>query len=579
MKIECNSQKMSDWLHCLCIVNFDIGVGQVLEHVYPQSTKLSENERTNICYLAFPDSNSGCMGDTKFHVSLRTLNPLTLHQRTYNRECQCNLKATDGHYWGYVYFRQVKDPTSKRGYFQKSFVLITRLPFHNLFYELIHRWALIYFDSGTSALEKGWNEIISLWPRLITNIQLQLPVLGSTYQIFIPAIANNRAVFDVANVDNDSERNLQLNASSVSDSIPVSITSLNEIDIFAPLHVIIHHVQFMWELMMVGDEPIVIIATSPTDSSHIVQALTSLIHPLEVSSEVYPYFTIHNTEFREFTGASDPPAVILGVTNPYFAKTLQSWPHTVRISEPLQINRNSENPVPHRKLERLNLQKFLVDTSGSVYSQHKPFLQKDKSLVKNIINGVKSRRPTAVQSVIIRRYFLELTQSFMIPLERYISSLLPLAKDISAFRAPPVPSTFKEDIFLSTLQLSGPHLTSTVKGDYHGLYKRFFRGPNFRAWYQSRLMDQLEKLEALHQEALAKENLEKWVVGKQEVEIIDLILCIKKKLHLPVNSNSTLSPPELTIKVIPKKCVKDQLLMQLEKLMNCLPEDLKAILN
>ena len=129
-------------------------------------------------------------------------------------------------------------------------------------------------------------------------------------------------------------------------------------------------------------------------------------------------------------------------------------------------------------------------------------------------------------------------------LERYMSSLMPLAKDISAFRAPPVPSQFKEDTFLGTLELSGPQLTSTIKGDYEGLYKRFFRSSNFRGWYESRRMEQLEKLEELHREALAKEDFNKWMRGKQEVEIVDMILCIKNKLQLPVNSNSTLTPPE-----------------------------------
>jgi Stabilization of polarity axis/Transport protein Avl9 len=563
---------MSDWFHAICIVDFDIGVGQVLEHVYPQSAHLTEAERSNICYCAFPDSNSGCMGDTKFHIALRTNSSITAPHRVYNRECQPHLKADVGHYWGYVFFRQVKDATSKRGYFQKSFVLITRLPFHNFFYELIQRWAPAYFASGISALEQGCEQIAT-WPRITANTQLQLHILGSIYQIYIPA-ALNRTGSEVTAIEAED----LTNNNSTPGSIPISITSPNEIDIFGPLHTIIHHIQLMWELMLLC-EPLVIIATSPTDSSHIVQALTGLIHPLEYYAEVYPYFTIHNTEFREFAGATAPPAVILGVTNPYFAKTLQTWPHTVRISEPLQINHNSENPVPHRKLERVSLQKFLLDSSGSIYTQHKPFLQKDKSLVKKILNGVKTRRPSAVQSVILRRYFLELTQSFMIPLERYMSTLMPLAKDISAFRAPPVPSQFKEDTFLGTLELSGPHLTSTVKGDYEGLYKRFFRSSNFRGWYESRRMEQLEKLETLHQETLAKENLSKWIVGKQEVEIVDLIMCIKQKLQMPVTSNSTLSPPEPAIHVTIKKDVKDQLLKQLDELMNCLPDDLKTILN
>lgn len=556
------------WIYAVAIVDFDIGVGQVLEHVYPTSATLSDTEKTNVCYLAFPDSNSGCMGDTKFHFKLRTKSALTAHQKVYNRDCQPNLKADLGHYFGYVYFRQVKDATSKRGYFQKSFVLITRLPFHNFFYELINRWAPAYFSSGLSVLEQGFDQIAA-WPRLNTNTKLQLHILGSTYQIYIPAGANRTGSDQAEDLTNNN---------STPGSIPISITSPSEIDVFGPLHTIIHHIQLMWELILLG-EPLVVIATSPTDSSHIVQALTSLINPLEYFAETYPYFTIHNTEFREFAGASIPPSVILGVTNPYFAKTLQSWPHTVRISEPLQIFQNGENPVPHRKLERVSLQKFLMDTSGSICTQHKPFLQKDKSLVKKILNGVKTRRPTAVQSVILRRYFLELTQSFMIPLERYMSTLMPLAKDISAFRAPPVPANFDESRFLGTLELSGPHLTSTVKGDYEGLYKRFFLSTNFRGWYETRRMEQLEVLEGLHQEALSKENLSKWIVGKQEVEIVDLILMIKMKLQIPVTSNSTLTPPEPAIHVTIKKEVRDKLLKQLDDLMDCLPDDLKMILN
>lgn len=563
---------MSDWIHCICIVDFDIGIGQVLEHVYPSSAVLSENERTNICYMAFPDSNSSSLGDTKFHISCRTTNPLTITQRTYNRECQQHLKADAGHYWGYVYFRQVKDASIKRGYFQKSFVLVTRLPFHNFFYELVHRWAPIFFSSGLAALEQGFDQILQ-WPRLILNNQLQLHILDSVYQIFIPAAtsgSNNHAITQSTETEDVTNNNS-------SSSIPISITSPNEIDIFGPLHTIIHHVQLIWELVLLG-EPLVIIASSPTDSSHMVQSISSLIFPLEYHAEIYPYFTIHNTEFKEFAATSNPPSVILGVTNPYFAKTLSSWPNTIRISEQLQIQQNSENPVPHRKLERVrSLQRFLTDNSGSIYSQYKPFLQKDKTLVKKILNGVKTRRPTAVQSVILRRYFLELTQSFMIPLERHMSSLMPLAKDISAFRAPPTPAQFKEDTFLGTLELSGPQLTSNVKGDYEGLYKRFFRSANFRGWYEMRRMEQVEKLEELHREALAKENLGKWIEGKQEVEIVDLILCIKQKLQMPVTSNSTLTPREIRPMTI-KKDVKDKLMSQLEELYCHLPEDLKTIL-
>lgn len=78
----------------------------------------------NVCYLAFPDSNSGCMGDTKFHIRLRvapdTENTLLSSSHTkFNQTCIPVQKADAGHYWGFVYFRQIKDNSLPRGYFQK----------------------------------------------------------------------------------------------------------------------------------------------------------------------------------------------------------------------------------------------------------------------------------------------------------------------------------------------------------------------------------------------------------------------------------------------------------------------------
>lgn len=58
-----------------------------------------------------------------------------------------------------------------------------------------------------------------------------------------------------------------------------------------------------------------------------------MIAPLKYCADHRPYFTIHDSEFKEYTtDAPSPPAVILGVTNPFFAKTLQHWPHIIRIS-------------------------------------------------------------------------------------------------------------------------------------------------------------------------------------------------------------------------------------------------------
>lgn len=59
-----------------------------------------------------------------------------------------------------------------------------------------------------------------------------------------------------------------------------------------------------------------------------------MIVPLMYNADYRPYFTIHDSEFKEYmTKSRSPPTVILGVTNPFFGKTLQHWPHIIRLAE------------------------------------------------------------------------------------------------------------------------------------------------------------------------------------------------------------------------------------------------------
>lgn len=85
------------------------------------------------------------------------------------------------------------------------------------------------------------------------------------------------------------------------------------------------------------------------------------------------------------------------------------------------------------KVKKPALSKMIENSSG-IYTSYKPFLQKDKNIIKNLMTGVSFNRPDEAQSALLRKHLLELTHSFMYPLERYIASLMPLQKDISAFK-------------------------------------------------------------------------------------------------------------------------------------------------
>ena len=127
--------------------------------MYPSDFRLTDKEKSSICYLSFPDSHSGCLGDTQFSFRIRQCGGQRRPWHTDDRHCDsgapASLQREHAHYFGYVYFRQVKDSSARRGYFQKSLVLVSRLPFVRLFQALLSLVAPEYFDKLTPCLEAG----------------------------------------------------------------------------------------------------------------------------------------------------------------------------------------------------------------------------------------------------------------------------------------------------------------------------------------------------------------------------------------------------------------------------------------
>ncbi|GFO44537.1 sarcolemmal membrane-associated protein [Plakobranchus ocellatus] len=546
--------QFSNWIHCACVVTFDLELGQAMELIYPGHIKLTDKEKMNICYLSFPDSNSGCMGDTQFHFRIRQCpgrRSLSRAHSQYNKDCPVSLQLDDSHYYGFVYFRQTKDRTVRRGYFQKSVVLITKLPCIALFNQVISIIAPEYFDNGEPSLEAACHDI-DQWPSPVPGETLNLPIMGTVLQGRIPCRSDKL----IGSTQSKSE-NLH--------SLPVHtvLPSLHEVDIYSAFLSILPHVQLLWELVLIG-EPVVVMASSPTTTCLTVQALVNMIAPLKFCSDFRPYFTIHDSEFKEYTTKTQaPPPVILGVTNPFFAKTLQHWPHIIRIGEMGSIG---SSPKLANKVKKAAALKTL-DSNPGVYTRYKSFLTKDKMILKRLMKGAQLKRPVEAQNAILRRHLLELTQSFMIPLERYMASLMPLQRNISPYKGPPKLRPFDSEKFLESVEHSGPQLTCGIKGDWESLYRRFFRSPNFEGWYHQRQREVNQKLQILHLEALGNANLSEWIADKEEVEIVDLILKIKDKLSFASHHHH----------IVGKESVS-RLQKQLEDIVSTLPDDLQSVI-
>uniref|UniRef100_A0A673NI44 UDENN domain-containing protein n=1 Tax=Sinocyclocheilus rhinocerous TaxID=307959 RepID=A0A673NI44_9TELE len=533
--------RFSSWLHCICVVGFDLELGQAV--IYPHHSKLTEKEKTSICYLSFPDSNSGCLGDTQFCFRFRQAagrkSSLGCFLDHFDRDAPVCLKVS-GYYYGYVYFRQVRDKSLKRGYFQKSLVLISKLPYVTFFHSLLKLIAPEYFEKQEPCLEAACNDI-DRWPTPCPGKILTLPIMGVVMKV--------TAIFFLCKISGHL--------------VSIILPTVHEVDLFRCFHPVFFHIQMLWELVLLG-EALVVMAPSPAESSDTVLALVSCISPLCYCSDFRPYFTIHDSEFKEYTTRTQaPPSVILGVTNPFFAKTLQHWPHIIRIGDMKQAGEMAKQ-MKVKKLKNLKT----LDSKPGVYTAYKPFLNKDEDIIKQLQKGVQQKRPSAAQNAILRRYFLELTQSFIIPLERYVASLMPLQKSISPWKSPPQLRPFIQEEFMKTLEKAGPQLTSRLKGDWIGLYRQFLRSPNFDGWFRNRRKEMTQKLEALHLEALCEEDLQLRIQKHTEVETVDLVLKLKEKLVSAEKDQLPVKPGTL-----PK------LQAHIESIILSLPEDLQGILH
>lgn len=546
--------RFSAWLECVCVVTFDLELGQAIELIYPHDAKLTEKEKTSICYLSFPDSFSGCLGDTQFSFRLRQsvgrVRDVWFRENdAYNQEAPLILQKELAHFYGYVYFRQVKDVSVKRGYFQKSLVLVSRLPYVHLFQSLLQIIAPEYFEKSEPCLEAVCNEI-DQWPPPVPSQTLSLPVMGVILQVRIPSKEDDKPGGSPSQ-QGEKEKHL---------SSPMVLPTINELDLFKCFQSVLIHIQLLWELMLLG-QPLVVMAPSPAVSSETVLALVSCISPLKYCCDFRPYFTIHDSEFKEYTTRTQaPPNVLLGVTNPFFIKTFQSWPHIMCLGE-LKMSRDLLKQVKVKKLTKLKT----LDTKPGIYTAYKTFLHKDKALIKRLLKGIQKKRPSEVQCTILRRHLLELTQSFIAPLERYLASLMPLQISITPWKTPPQIRPFSQNEFMATLEHAGPQITS--KGDWLGLYKQFFQSPNFDGWFRAKHREMTHKVECLHLEAICDADLLSWTKDKSEVETVDLILKLREKLtrahmhQLPV-----------------KEELLDKLENYIHSVISSLPEDLQAVL-
>ncbi|NXE01766.1 DEN6B protein, partial [Chaetorhynchus papuensis] len=512
-------------------------------------------QKTSICYLSFPDSYSGGLGDTQFSFRLRQAggprsSPFQDDGR-YNREAPLTLQVGPG-----PALTCRGSSRGFRGFGVPSLVLVSRLPYVNLFQCLLQLIAPEYFDKLEPCLEAVCNEI-DQWPPPVPGQTLNLPVMGVVIQVRIPSRVDKPG----------SSPSLTGSSPFLTQNLlpaPLVLPSVHELDLFRCFQPVLIHIQMLWELMLLG-EPMVVMAPSPTVSSEMVLALTSCLAPLRYCCDFRPYFTIHDSEFKEYTTRTQaPPNIVVGVTNPFFIKTLQHWPHILRVGE-LRMSGDLPKQVKVKKLAKLKT----LDTKPGIYTSYKTFLHKDKTLIKRLLKGIQRKRPSEVQSALLRRHLLELTQSFIIPLEHYMASLMPLQRAITPWKNPPQIRPFCQEDFMKSLEHAGPQLTCVLKGDWLGLYS--YKILEWFGWEGSSEPLQCQPChgrDTSHWKPLSPQDIGAWMKDKSEVEIVDLVLKLREKLvrarcqHLPVKEETL-----------------QRVSLYIDTIIGSLPEDLQAVLH
>lgn len=628
---------LSAWVHSIYVVTFDIEFGQAIETQFPlcKELELTELETNNICYSSFPDSNSSILGSTQFHFKMRLSNlddRLKRFYSYYNVQTTQALNVDKQFIYGYVHFLQKKDSTLKRGYFQKSLVILSMLPFVELFYHIVAVVGTNYFDNEQLLnLENVYNQT-KRWPCIDTGRALNLTIMGSTIAFYVPnkddklnslhanlsptsqsSLANKMRILRNKLPGHDHHHNNRHNNSNNNNGFsmtaylatsvhgtPISLVNHHDnyqtiltafdLDLYKCFYPVVTDLQLLWEMILTC-EPFIVIAHTPDVCANFVQALISLIYPFKYNADYRPFFTIHDPEFREYVGLKgSKPNVILGVTNPFFAKSLEHWPNVIQLcsmtsskssdhlsslissfstmnSQPQQHHQQPQLKIPF--VDRLRFTSAEAQKPG-LNTKLKPYLHKDRNFLTKILRSNKAHgnnRPNNVQTALIRRWLIELTQSFFMPLERYLTQMMPLHSKISPFKAPPELPKFDFDAFLTTLDTSGPQLTTRIKGDWLGLYKKFFNSANFYSWYSERKSEIDRKLWVLHMESFLDIDLPQAIESKEEVEIVDMIIFLRRRLVQAQNKSHEYQFSCNNLDLFKTK---------LAELINILPEDLRS---
>lgn len=555
--------QLFQWVLCFAVVNFDLEKGHFLELTYPP-IPFSDEERHTLCFSAFPDSNSAeHSGDTVFSFRMRNstfTQSLYLKQTSNAHDFDSANNSglpidTDGFTYGTVFFRQQSDQEVKRGFFQKALVVLTPHSWPGLFRYISSMMGPLVMQRMVdtrkcdSRAPNGFKDItslevlhnacleISLWPsppfswsseQYYDSMEIPITLLGKTTLFSFPPHNLYPQQYPLKSRSETMEC-FEKTKSLLCNPLRAYQIFRNHLD----------HLWTCWELMVTG-QPIYVISDSPSAASELVQCLIELVKPVPFGGDFRPYFTIQDADFSSLASKNrnPPQAVVLGVTNRVFSKVLEGWPNCICIGK--EKARNEK--VNFLDLESLSFYMGVesnIDSSieSCSFKLHKNYFSKDKKLLKAILEvGVGVKGTDAINNM-IRSHFVELSQRFLHPLNRYFDNLVvgsPMEMSLSKLRPCPEVKPFKQDEFLRLIEQSVPSLPLNSKRPIADFYKSFLMSPNFASWLSQKTKSAYRNWRSVYLQLLANSDLEYWVesrIADNIVECIDLLMRLREEIN------------------------------------------------
>ncbi|CAK4080298.1 unnamed protein product [Aphanomyces euteiches] len=530
-------------------VVFDIDVGQSLEMVYPDV--LSPESKQSIAYLSLPHSNKHEEGDTQFSFRFRR----------HGEAVASSSSPSSSFYYGFVLFRQRKDTTRHRGYFQKSLVIVTELPFVGLYDRVLRIVGPLYFQVGNPLLEALY-ENVSQWPAPVPDSTMVLAVAGTSVTFVVPKIIRyedtalytrrwslDQESFDVdaGDVADDTEdgvdpdaivRNGKFCVQADNTILPspsfADLLNTNElgmsfesVGLFSSFEGLETCLWDLWQLAITG-ESVMIASPNSRVCSQAVLAFTSLMAPVPYHGDFRPYFTLYESDFKVLVTLHENghlPTTVLGTTNPFFLKSLSHWPNALIFSfaeappsnngemkENVEDNHTSSKILKRIK-RSVELDSFSDIDEPRLLTRTTRLVVPDRAVLRQLVEASSNdteepRKPgdeaphVSINNALLRKHFKKVTEMFLKPFEEYFGIW---SNHLNVPTTPYMDITsfmkpFHAKEFLTSLSTRPhklPYCLRTSRSKVKTLYARFIASPHFQPWFNYRRNECIKEFDTM----------------------------------------------------------------------------------